>query len=341
MENGEIVIAVFLDLKRAFETISREIIASKLSNIGIVGNELNWFVSYMENRQQKVNYNNNLSDTKIIPIGLAQGTQLSVCLFFLYINDIANAVKFGKVYVFADDTALVVKCKYLDIAINQINEDLTTILKWLNMNKLKLNIKKTEYMIVSKKKIITESNIIKIENKTLRRAENVKYLGVYLDESLNFNAQMDSVFKKLASKTNFMKRISKKLTYNTKKIIYHGIIAPNFQYCSTIYINCNKESIKAMQKLQNRAMRIILKCEFRTHTATMLESLNWLSINQKIVYNILLYIFKIKNNMTPQYLANKLKYTREVHNRQTRSRNELKLPNFKSDHGRKNIFYNG
>lgn len=121
-ENGEIVIAVFLDLKRAFETISREIMATKMANIGITGNGLSWFISYMSNRKQKVNYNNSLSDVNTIPIGLPQRTKLSVCLFLLYINDIVNAVKFSKIYLFADDTVLVVKSKSVNTATNKQNK---------------------------------------------------------------------------------------------------------------------------------------------------------------------------------------------------------------------------
>lgn len=129
IENGEIVIVVFLDLKRAFETVSRDIMANKLSNIGVIGNELKWFISYMENRQQKVKFNNHFSHANNIPIGLAQGTQLSVFLFLLYINDIATAAIFGKIYLFADDTALVIRHKDLSTAINQSNSDLQNLHK--------------------------------------------------------------------------------------------------------------------------------------------------------------------------------------------------------------------
>lgn len=196
-------------------------------------------------------------------------------------------------------------------------------------------------MIISRNKKITDANIIRIENDVLKKVQYVKYLRVYLDENLNFHKQMKTVCSKIASKINFMKRISKKLTFPPKKIIYNALIAPHFDYCSTLYINCNKEHLKILQKLQNRAMRIILKCEYRTHTEIVLESLNWLSINQKIKYNIMLYVFKMKNDKTPQYLSNKLEYVRDTHNRLTSARNELRLPNFKSDLGRKSLFYNG
>src|SRR3978361_249622 len=115
-----------------------------------------------------------------------------------------------------------------------------------------------------------------------------------------------------------MYRISKNLTFHTKKIIHNSIILPNFQYCSTIYIACNKEDIEKMQKIQNRAMRLILNCDYYTHTEHMLKMLNWLSISQMIKFNVLIYIYKMIHGLLPNYLCDKLIYTRDVHNRNTR-----------------------
>lgn len=249
--------------------------------------------------------------------------------------------RLGKIYLFADDTVLVVKGKNIESAVMQANIDLGNINKWFNINKMKINPLKTEYMILQKKKTYALSVNVKIGNNIIQRVEHVKYLGVYIDENLNFDKHVEVVGKKLSSKINFMKRISRRLTFHTKKTIYNSIVLPHFSYCSTMLINCNKEQLKLFQKLQNLAMRIILNCEFRTHTADMLDALNWLSVNQKINYDIILYVFKIKNEMTPRYLSNKLKYARDMHNRNTRSNNELRLPRFNSEFSRRNIFYNG
>lgn len=131
------------------------------------------------------------------------------------------------------------------------------------------------------------------------------------------------------------------MTFDTRKIIYSTIVLPHFEYCSTIYFNCNKKQIATLQKIQNRAMRIILNCEFRTHTESMLEALHLLSVSQMIKFNSIFFVFKMKNKDTPPYLYRKIEYNYNTHNRETRNKNEIRLPNLRSEFARKSIFYNG
>lgn len=340
-EKGQTIVAVFLDLKRAFETVDRKRMSSKLKNMGINNIELKWFDSYMSDRKQNVKYKNEKSNEMTIPLGLAQGTQLSVWLFLLYINDIVKVTDYGKILLFADDTVLIIKCENIESALAKVNHDLEKLYEWLNVNKLKLNIEKTKYMIISQKGNKCMNTVVKIGIQTIDKVELIKYLGVIIDSGVSMENQIDNVIKKVASKINFLNRIKKKLTFETKKTIYNSIILPHFDFCSTLYINCKKEQVNAMQVLQNRAMRIILDCEFGTHTDYMLNELKWMSINQRLHYNVLVYVFKIKNKLTPEYLCKKLEYNRDFHNRNTRNREELRLPNIKTEFARKTIFYNG
>lgn len=335
------LIIVFLDLKRAFETVERERMKIKMKTYGIKGNELKWFESYMKDRKQIVIYKNEKSDPNEIPIGLPQGTQLSVILFLLYINDIIKAAKHGKIMLFADDTVLITKCNNIQEGIQKTNEDLESIYNWLNANKLKLNIEKTKYMLISKKDLNYNSNEIKIGDQSIERVKQIKYLGIQIDDKLTLNAQIEGLTKKIATKTNFLYRISRKLTQNTKKMIYNSFILPHFDFCSTLYIGHTQAQLKQLQKLQNRALRIILNCEFRTETKYMLDTLKMMSVKQRWMFNLMTFIFKIKNNLAPKYLTQKLKYNNDTHNLNTRNKNELRLPNIKSKFARNTIFYNG
>lgn len=84
LENSNIVVAVFLDFKRAFETIDRKILLAKLFKYGIRGNELNWFVNYLENRTQSTKFNEATSEWREINIGVPQGSKLAATLFSLH-----------------------------------------------------------------------------------------------------------------------------------------------------------------------------------------------------------------------------------------------------------------
>lgn len=344
IENGKYVIVVFIDLKRAFETVDREILLEKLQALGVKDVELRWFASYLTARKQQTKFKNNLSNELEVPIGLPQGSTLGVILFNLYIDSITKVPKHGTLVLFADDTGVVVKHENLNTAIRQMNEDLKRISDWLKKNKLLLNTKKSNYMIVSKNATFdTALPVIKINDEVIKRVKNVTYLGIKIDDKLTLKEQTLNCTKSAASKTNLLYRISKNLTFDTKKIIFNAIILPSFQYCSTIYLTSTKEEIRQMQVIQNRAMRLILNCDYMTSTKFMLEAMNWLSISQMIRYNVLIYIYKMLNGLLPKYLSSKLILTNTVHDRNTRQNNEynLRLPNYSSALCQNTIFYKG
>lgn len=242
--------------------------------------------------------------------------------------------------MFADDTTITIKAKNVDDAMMQMNHDLCKIFKWLNVNKLKLNIDKTKCMMMSKKCIKTDSFLMLAGSK-IERVNKIKYLGVLINERLKCDDQIKTCVAKTAMKVNLLKRLSKKLTFNTRKIIYNTLVQPNFDYCSTLYLNATKEQIKNMQKIQNRAMRTILKCDFMTPKNYMLSCLGWLSIAQRIKFNAIVMIFKIKKGLVPNYLSNEVNYVHNISNRTLRNSQDFRLPNFRLDITRNSIFYEG
>lgn len=262
-------------------------------------------------------------------------------LFLLYINDIVQEAKHGEIKLFADDTVLISKCTNIHEGILKTNEDLQNMYKWMNVNKLKLNIEKTKCMLLSKNETNYNLNEIKIGEKNIEQVKIMKYLGVLIDDKLKMNEQIEKITKKIASKTNLLYRVSRRLTLNTKKMIYNSMILPHFDFCSTLYMGHTQAQLKQLQKLQNRCLRIILNCEFRTETKFMLDTLNMMSIKQRWLYNALMFVFKMKNSLAPKYLTEKLQYNNQTHNINTRNRNELRLPNVNSNLARNTIFYNG
>lgn len=342
-DDADIVIAVFIDLKRAFETVDRQIMLKKLIKYGIYSNELKWFESFLSNRKQKTKYLNEISYENDIPIGLPQGTALSVILFNLYINDITSKTKYSKIVLFADDTLIMVRDKKLKDAITKVNFDLMEIYKWLNFNKLSLNVNKTKWMLVNRSKKEQINSIdVSIGDYKIDRVNSIKYLGIILDEKLNFDEQVNELVKNVACKVNFLKRISNKCTYDIRKLIFNSIISPHFEYCSTIYMKCNNEQIKQIQKIHSRAMRTVLKCDYLTSRKVMLNTLNWLSFHQRVKLNSLISVYyKMKNEMIPQYLIKKLSYNLDIHDKNLRNRDKLRLPKVKNEKSKHNLFNEG
>lgn len=235
----------------------------KLEQIGVHGVELEWFASYLEGRRQRTKFKDSTSEEIDVDIGLPQGTALSVISFILYIDSITDVPKNGSLILFADDTMLVIKSNDIESAINDTNDDLNRLYNHLNVKKLKLNRDKTKWMLISKgnRHVTNCPLVIKIEDDIIQRVSSIEYLDVTLDDKLIFDEQVKMCVKKSASKVNFLKRIGKKLPFESKKLVYNAIIQPQFEYCSTIYFNCTKQQIDNIQKIQNRALRCILNCE--------------------------------------------------------------------------------
>ena len=141
IDRGNVNAVVFLDLKKAFDTVDHTILLSKLSTYGIQDNAFNWFRSYLENRTQICSVSGSLSKTCSLQCGIPQGTILGPLLFLLYINDLPNCLTNSYPRMYADDTHFTYTEKDVNIIQSCLNEDLLNISKWLIANKLTLNIK--------------------------------------------------------------------------------------------------------------------------------------------------------------------------------------------------------
>ena len=147
LDTGKFVIGVFLDLKKAFDTVNHTILMKKLEYYGIRGRIFNWLKSYLDNRKQYVHYNGYDSDKKTITHGVPQGSILGPLLFILYINDFSRSSDLLFSILFADDTSVFIEGTSYDKVIDIVNKELDRINIWLRANKLTINIKKTHYNI--------------------------------------------------------------------------------------------------------------------------------------------------------------------------------------------------
>lgn len=242
--------------------------------------------------------------------------------------------------MFADDTLLYCAAKTASEAISKINHDLNKIYDWLNFHKLSLNMEKTSYMIISLKPLQNVSPDVILNGIKITKSNCYKYLGVIIDENLTFNRHLEYIQKKLYKKLGVFKRINNKLSKASKIIFYKSLVAPHFDYCSTILFIMNKSQTESVQVIQNKCMRIILNVDRLYSRRQMLLQLDWMSVNHRLHYNTLKFIHGMVSGKLPRYLNKHLMSNREVHNYNTRNFH-YRLPGYKKSSSQQSILHKG
>ncbi len=201
MDEGKINCIIFLDIRKAFDSINHNILLSKMrSNFGISGNELLWFESYLTNREQQCVVNGILSSVGKLKCGVPQGSILGSLLFLLYINDLPQCLQKTTPGLYADDTEIYASSYNVNDLIDNINYDLNIIMQWMKNKKLQIHPKKSKCMFIAspyKIKNIPQGIPILINNVPVPRVNSYKCLSVTLDEKLNWETILIRSLRKL------------------------------------------------------------------------------------------------------------------------------------------------
>jgi hypothetical protein len=336
MDNGFATGVIFLDLKKAFDTVDHDILLDKLKKYGVDGNELLWFKSYLSKRSQVVNINSSLSEFEHINIGVPQGSILGPLLFIIFVNCLPNAVN-CKTIMYADDTTLLCKAKYPDDLSTDLTSNLNHVANWLEANKLTLNVNKTKVMIFGTTHILDRfSNIsLSYNNNVIEMVKEFKYLGVKFDSTMSWSSHVDYLANNVSKRIGIIKRVKHFLPHDTLIMLSNALVIPHFDYASPIWSNCSHTLQTKLQILHNRLARTILSADIRTPVNEMMNSLQWKKLNERWKHQMLIIVFKCLRNISPIYLSSQFSFVHNSHTHSTRNHtsNTLTIPKLNSNSG--------
>lgn len=299
IDNKCIVGGLFIDLKKAFDTLNHNILLNKLECYGIRGLANGIIRSYLSERQQFVAIKEAQSTPRSINVGVPQGSNIGPLLFLLYINDIGNLPLTGIPKLFADDTALFYPNQDVSSVVTSIKGDLQILVKYFDTNLLSLNLSKTKYMVFhSPRKKIPQHISPSLGSVVIEKVSNFKYLGLVLDSTLSWGDHIDYVQKKVSSLCGIMYRVSKFVPRNALMTFYHGCIHSHFQYLNIVWGHACKTKVRKLQVLQNRCLKIIYNLPLLHPTLQLYTnaSHNILPIRGLCTLQSCLYVYDVIKN---------------------------------------------
>lgn len=306
LDSGKKCIGVFLDLAKAFDTVSRRILFAKMHCLGIRGIPLNWFVSYFTNRKQRVCLEGVSSGFSETTFGVPQGSVLGPTLFLIYINDLCKLnLSQAETLAFADDTALIFYGNTWSEAEEVSNAGLRQVSQWLNNNLLSLNASKTKFLNFSISQRTAPPRPLNLYLHECRHTSNnqcecpsietlhsIKYLGVHIDDRLTWGKQIQMVNLRIRKLKYVFVKLKNVADKDLIRLIYMSLCQSVLAYCVVVWgAACGTNLIK-VERAQRSLLKIAYKKPIRYSTDSLFTECQLLRVRQIFISAIIMRFHK-------------------------------------------------
>lgn len=254
----KMALGIYVDFSKAFDLINHSILLSKLENYGVRGTAHALLKSYLSDRTQFVDANNEISARKPVVVGVPQGSILGPLLFLIYINDIVHCTNNATFVSYADDTTVFITGSMETEIEEMANKTLSAIDTWASVNLLKLNPSKTQVILYTPKgKTLINKMSLFLGSQQLDMVDSVSILGVYFSRHLTWNVHVDILYSKMSSAIGVLARMRSLLPTKVKIMIYNALVLSLLQYCSLVWCTTGVTNLRKLHLLQKRAVRHI------------------------------------------------------------------------------------
>ena len=337
LNKQKIPINFYLDLSKAFDSLCHSILLEKLAYYGVQNKAKDLIESYLNNRKQFVQIGEIVSQVKPISMGVPQGSVIGPLLFNIVINDIIKSSSKFSFILYADDTTLnstldTFGTNQVDIEKSIIIE-LQNILKWLDVNKLCLNVSKSKFMLFHMPQKVIPCLSFSINGLQIENVYNFNFLGLTINCHLDWKPHLNSIGIKIARVIGLLRKLKYTLPTQVLRSIYNSLILPPMHYALLAWgTQCHK-----IELLQKKALRVIFSKSPIAHTEPLLKIMSQPKLSDLYIINLLKLYYKLYRNRLPTYFECSLpKYGGHQHN----LRNDLiRLPSIRCEFEEMNAKY--
>jgi len=320
LDSGHNVVGLFLDLRKAFDTVDFEILLRKLSFYGVRGNALLLCRNYLSGRSQSVLYAGERSDILPVTCGVPQGSILGPLFFLVYINDMINSLSVSQPILYADDTNIFLTGRDLASMTHTFNTELTHLNQWFTANRLSLNTSKTHAMLFTlNTRLFSQTLQLHIHQTPIETITHSKFLGLHIDNKLTWSSHISQVCNKVSKSIGILTKVSKFVNKDTLHMLYNCFVLPYLRYGNIVWGRAASNHITRLFILQKRAIRIISGAEFLAHTNQLFYDHHTLKLQDLNIYLCALFVYKIYHNMFPSAFSSPFRITPTVHPHFTRA----------------------
>ena len=309
-------IAIFCDLRKAFDTCNHSLLFRKMEKMGIKGITLEWFKNYLTGRKQFVSLNGISSSLLNSTIGVPQGSILGPILFLIYINDLPYCSTLLAL-LFADDTTLLASGDNIEDLIQYVNSEFKKIVTFFRANMLSLHPEKTQFILFSNSNIVkskeinlfidmnnvneNDPNLIKKIKRILSNSEfpAVKFLGVLFDPDLNFKMQIHHISSKISKSLYILRCVKNILSEKALKTLYYSLVHCHLIYGIHIWSSTSISNLNELKVKQKNAIRTITLSKYNAHTLPLFKNLKILPLDSLIYFFKLQFMNKYVQGLLP------------------------------------------
>ena len=343
MDQKKMVGAVAIDFTAAFDLIDHAMLIKKLECYGFSSSALLFVESYLSNRNQTVFFNGSYSQAHSVECGVPQGSCLGPLLYTIFTNDLPQVLQNSNICMYADDSTIYTSAKTVNELNKVLSADLQSVVEWIKRNKLVINVSKTNSILFGTKHALEAKPVLNVcvDNVGIAHVQETKLLGIVLDGTLSWSTQISKLAAKMGHGISIVRRCTQFLTPNATKQILQAIVLSHLDYCPAVWSNAAMVRLNPLQILQNKAARIALGCNPRTHVTDMHVCLNWLTVKERLTYSLIVGLRNVIFTRNLPILCHKLTFSSNTHNYSTRHAvgGNFTLPTVKSEVGRRTVLY--